>query len=173
MTPEIQTQRFFYCPNGCKHRFYVEHLLKKGDPCAARPGTTRTAGPWYCSDCGDSWNITYTDSSIDVVRSKQARQIKQHVVLEIPPLKSPIRFRITRTIDPAYADNTEYFYDSHSCPTNWLGDIDTMEFEGDQDPHGVIRFVNQFTATPETLDSSNAKQPSLFTVEDVSTGEWR
>lgn len=170
---EIKTKRYFTCPNGCAHEFQVEHLLRKDDPCAAAPGTTRTAGPWYCDECGDSWNIAYGDGNIAVTRSKQPRQIKMHVVLEIPPLQSPIRFRITKSTSPEYGENTEYFYESHSCPTNWLGDIDTMEFEGDQDPHGVIRFVNQFPATPETLDSSNTQQPSLFTVADVSNGEWR
>lgn len=174
MIIEPKTKRYFTCPNGCEHEFFIEHLLTKGDPCVAPEGTTRTAGPWYCDDCGDSWNIEYTTHSIDVTRSKLPRQIKRHVVLEIPPLASPIRFRITTMRDPTFdAGNSEYLYESHSCPTNWLRDIDIMEFDGDQDPHGVIRFVNQFDATPETLDGSNSQQPSLMTVEDVSTGEWR
>ena len=63
---EIKTKRYFTCPNGCDHEFFVEHLLTKGDPCSARPGTTRNAGPWYCADCGDSWDIAYTSGSVEV-----------------------------------------------------------------------------------------------------------
>jgi hypothetical protein len=174
MTPELKIKRFFTCPNGCSHEFVVEHLLAKGGPCAAAKGTPRTAGPWYCDDCGDSWNIEYTAESIDVTRSNRPRQVKRHVVLELSPQTSPIRFRITRSCDPDLnAGNAEYLYESHSCPTNWLRDIDLVEFEGDQDPHGLIQFVNQFDATPETLEASNSQQPSLMTVANVSTGDWR
>lgn len=153
---EIKTKRFFACPNGCKQDFPVEHLLM------GECGPSGTAGPWGCDDCGDSWNVAYTSDSISVTRAKAVRRIKHHVILELPPQTSPVRFRLTTTYDPRHNtdDNTKFFYESHSCPTNWLRDIDVVEFEGDRDPHGLIKFVCQFDATPESLDE-NADQPYL------------
>jgi len=41
-----------------------------------------------------------------------------------------------------YRDHQQYFYDLHTCPTNWTRDIVQIEFEGDKDPHGVFEFVS-------------------------------
>jgi len=41
-----------------------------------------------------------------------------------------------------YTSNQQYFYDQHTCPTNWVNEIVEMEFKGDRDPHGVFEFVS-------------------------------
>jgi hypothetical protein len=41
-----------------------------------------------------------------------------------------------------YAEDSRYYYDEHTCPTNWTRDIVQIEFEGDKDPHGVFKFVS-------------------------------
>lgn len=41
-----------------------------------------------------------------------------------------------------YTDNQRYFYNEHTCPTNWVREIEEIEFQGDRDPHGVFEFVS-------------------------------
>lgn len=41
-----------------------------------------------------------------------------------------------------YASHQQYFYDEHTCPTNWTRDIVQVIFQGDRDPHGVFEFVS-------------------------------
>ena len=41
-----------------------------------------------------------------------------------------------------YESNEKYFYDEHTCPTNWTSQIAEIIFEGDHDPHGVFQFVS-------------------------------
>jgi hypothetical protein len=41
-----------------------------------------------------------------------------------------------------FRENSRYFYDEHTCPTNWVHEIEQIEFNGDTDPHGVFEFVS-------------------------------
>jgi len=41
-----------------------------------------------------------------------------------------------------YESNQRYFYDEHTCPTNWTNQIVEIIFKGDHDPHGVFEFVS-------------------------------
>lgn len=41
-----------------------------------------------------------------------------------------------------YESHQQYFYDEHTCPTNWTRDIVEIIFKGDHDPHGVFEFVS-------------------------------
>jgi len=41
-----------------------------------------------------------------------------------------------------YESHQRYFYDEHTCPTNWTRDIVEIIFKGDHDPHGVFEFVS-------------------------------
>lgn len=41
-----------------------------------------------------------------------------------------------------YESHQRYFYDEHTCPTNWTRDIVEIIFQSDHDPHGVFEFVS-------------------------------
>ena len=41
-----------------------------------------------------------------------------------------------------FESHERYFYDEHTCPTNWTKDIVEIIFRGDHDPHGVFEFVS-------------------------------
>jgi hypothetical protein len=41
-----------------------------------------------------------------------------------------------------YESHERYFYNEHTCPTNWTRGIVEIIFEGDHDPHGVFEFVS-------------------------------
>jgi hypothetical protein len=39
-------------------------------------------------------------------------------------------------------DNKRYFYEEHTCPTNYLGVEMVVDLnDGDTDPHGIFEFV--------------------------------
>ena len=41
-----------------------------------------------------------------------------------------------------YESHQRYFYNEHTCPTNWTSQIVEIIFQGDHDPHGVFEFVS-------------------------------
>ncbi len=49
------------------------------------------------------------------------------------------------------ADNQDFFYHSHQCPTNLLRDVEEVfDPEHGKDPHGILRYVASIDATPES-----------------------
>lgn len=43
---------------------------------------------------------------------------------------------------PEYGpEQDRYFYEEHSCPTNWFYDIAAVIEDGNADPHGFLKFV--------------------------------
>jgi hypothetical protein len=41
-----------------------------------------------------------------------------------------------------YREHERYFYDEHTCPTNWTREIVEVIFNSNHDPHGVFEFVS-------------------------------
>jgi hypothetical protein len=54
-------------------------------------------------------------------------------------------------------DNDRYFYEEHSCPTNWFKDIVGVIENGDEDPHGFLEFVRAVDI-PDGFDPDNPHQ---------------
>lgn len=52
-------------------------------------------------------------------------------------------------------ENFRYYYEEHSCPTNWFHDIVAVIEGGDADPHGFLKFV----ATAEIPEGFDPKHP--------------
>jgi hypothetical protein len=163
MKPEIKTRRYFACPAGCDHEFSVEHLFSGA--IAAAAGATRQAGPWYCDACGQAWSLTYDATTIvDVEPAHRGcgRKRKQWVTLELPPQTRPVRFKVLgmRFQEAIDEDSDRYFYEEHTCPTNWMRNVTEVEFEGDTDPHGLWHLVR----VEEHAESPPAP-PSLGTAD--------
>ncbi len=38
-------------------------------------------------------------------------------------------------------DSQRYYYEEHTCPSNFLGVEKVMDDSGDEDPHGIFAFV--------------------------------
>lgn len=138
---EIYTKRFLRCPNGCDCEWSVEHLF----------GHHESAGPWACDECGEAWRLAIKGEAIEMTRApKHDYGPRVVVVLEIPPQTEPIRFKLTKRRAAEFTDENERFlYEEHTCPTNWLGDVDEMYIGEDPDPHHIIRFVEARALTAE------------------------
>lgn len=41
-----------------------------------------------------------------------------------------------------FESHMQYFYDEHTCPTNWTSEIEEISVGADHDPHGIFEFVS-------------------------------
>ena len=144
MRVELKTKRYFTCPNGCKHEMMVEHLLGDGAWGVTKDHPRRTAGPWYCDECGQGWRLTYDASGVDV--EAVGKKVDQFVILELPPQSEAIRFKLrTSRVDRDLDESADqYFYEEHTCPTNWLRHVDEVSIAGYDDPHGLWKYVRTY-----------------------------
>ena len=135
------------CPHCEKGTFAIDHLKAIGNGISF--------GPWYCNECGGSFDGRISaDGNIDV-RLRTERRIKTYDLLMLSPQDKPVWFIVEglRFEDPAKprdetseAEHKEYFYEEHSCPTNWLKP-EIVYYDGDDDPHGLLEFVTYADAS--------------------------
>jgi hypothetical protein len=109
-------------------------------------------GPWYCNHCGCSYEGRWLEDGSIELALLEDKQIKTRDLVMVPAnLPHPVfmvlegmRFsaheKMNAEIGQDVNDRT-FFYESHSCPTRWIPNIDKMIYDGDTDPHGVIKFV--------------------------------
>ncbi len=103
---------------------------------------------WYCDTCGQCYRLVFTnengvDVRVSIVEGKC--KVKTVDLLVLPPQKHPVYFvvegmRFEGEGDRDEHDAKQFFYDEHSCPTNWFKPT-IVAFDGDYDPHGLIEFV--------------------------------
>lgn len=157
---ELKTRRYFSCPNGCDHELSVEHLFH-GVLAVTAEYPRRTAGPWYCDVCGQGWRLSYDHESIDVEPydggagnrgfGRDGKRRWQWVVLELPPQREPVRFKVRgmRFSPEINEENVRYYYEEHTCPVNWLAEVNEVRIGEDADPHGLWRVVEVSDLTDE------------------------
>lgn len=140
-TLRTRTVTVFLCPH-----------CGKGEHSAAHLPAGATFGPWYCRECGGSFSgVIGADGDISLALERE-RKVPTLDVLVLPPQAKPVYFvvegmRFTggrRTVDDE-AESKRFFYESHSCPTNWLRP-EMLYHDGDADPHGLIEFVRSVDA---------------------------
>lgn len=155
MTPAtIQIRRVIPCPNGCRHEWTVDHLFVA--PLAVLPGQThRKVGPWSCHVCGESWDLFYDSDTVMLERTDRPAYRREFVLLELPPQYQPVRFKLAVwNYDPTLpreerTDRATYFYEEHTCPTNWMREVVEISVGENSDPHGLFRFVGNYDADGE------------------------
>lgn len=159
-------KRFFRCPCGPEgEEWGIEHLLDGTVP-------RGTAGPWYCHTCGVAWNIEIKGPPGLTVKLTDSgrRCARTLVILKLDPKDMDGHPLFFMTEGVAFAPNEtdggepvispgqdEYFYNEHTCPTNWLKRVREIAIEGDHDPHGLFRYVETRPFTDEPLEG-----PELF-----------
>jgi hypothetical protein len=83
----------------------------------------------------------------------------------------------TPDTDEKNQHHQRYFFEEHSCPTNWLKECVMVIKDGDCDPHGFLSFVRAVDV-PEDFDTGeDDKVAALFpeafgegiTIDGVST----
>jgi hypothetical protein len=54
-----------------------------------------------------------------------------------------------------------FFFNEHSCPTNWLDECVAVIINNDTDPHGFLKFIRAVDV-PEDFDEDQAEWKNLF-----------
>ncbi len=139
MSTVQRTQTYAICPHCGKDAGQVDHLL-------GRDIETR----WSCKSCGGGYRLQFTVDGTVTVAPTADRTIKTMDVLVLEPQLSPVYFivegmRFEPADDRDEHDSKEFYYEEHSCPTNWLKP-EMVYFEGDSDPHGLLKFVTHVDA---------------------------
>jgi hypothetical protein len=132
-----RTKTYAVCPTCQQDAGSVDHLL----------GQKFTTW-WYCDACGHRYCLEFKVDGEVVITRAPGRKITTLDVLKLPPQPKPVFFVVQGMRFEDGPDGGErdiaasktFFYESHSCPTNWLEPV-MMYYDGDSDPHGVIEFV--------------------------------
>ena len=169
-TVPVVPVRHFACLACGEHLFHVEHLFRSAEQ--YDKGDGYSAGPWYCDECGTANELRmYADGRV-TARSLDKKCLRTSVVLKLPPQKEPVYFlmegmRFTEewpnpgeTQEEHNHSRDRYFYEEHSCPTNWLKDVQEVMIGSDCDPHGLWHYMGTIEASPS--DDSNNKQLSVL-----------
>ena len=112
----------------------------------------RSFGPWTCSECMAPFSgRVNAPGDVDVwkVVNPRGHFSPGLTVLRFDGKDCPTFFVMKADRyrdDPAqtndeYQKSQQYFFESHSCPTNWLRNCIAVIKDGDTDPHGFLSFV--------------------------------
>lgn len=156
------TKTFILCPHcGGQTNSSVDHLQPN-----------RSFGPWHCNLCNERYTGS-TDSVGNIALTalftrETDKTIPSLNLLVLPPQKHPVYFVIGSDVgrNSEHGEHTEYYYNEHSCPTNWLKDIRLICIEHDTDPHGLFRYMRSITKA-----SFDASLKGLQSSDDRSTDE--
>lgn len=142
MSSTVYTKRFVRCPfcNVSEHQ--VEHLFGEY--------VGRTAGPWYCDDCGGAFMLHVSaDGCLDV--EKTGRRLRHvRVLLELLPQQETVQIEVDAlefddghgfAPDEEQERKHAFFYEEHTCPINWMRAAEEVRLGGDEDPHNLVRVM--------------------------------
>ena len=108
------------------------------------------AGPWYCDHCGVGHYIKKKEAGVFLTKNG-GRKMNTLVLLKLrQQTDKPVHIVVEGVMYVSYGqdvytalqyqrDNDRYFYNEHTCPSNFLG-VRISE-NGDADPHGVFEHV--------------------------------
>jgi hypothetical protein len=136
---------FLVCPwcneeSGCR----IDHLY--GDK------NWKEVGPWYCGECRKPIRATINaPGDVVVTRDEKDRRgwSRSMALLKLDGRDGPVFFVMDhdrywngeREGDEENQQHQRYFFEEHSCPTNWLNECVAVIKKGDCDPHGFLDFV--------------------------------
>ena len=104
---------------------------------------------WKCDKCGVEIYLQRESEVETSVELTGNRNIPITVTLKSntePPIFAKIntwKYVHSQDLsDEDFIDHEKYFYEEHTCPTNWFRDVEQISVNGDNDPHGLFEFVS-------------------------------
>lgn len=73
-----------------------------------------------------------------------------------------IRLSISNDTEEETQSHEVYFFEEHSCPTNWLRDIVAVIEDGDCDPHGIFDVIRSIHIPDDFSTDDDSQWPLLF-----------
>lgn len=129
-------------------------------------------GPWYCDSCGKSYEGVA--NGVDTVLKKCDKWKSDTLdLLGIPPHDKTIYFVLR---GDAYHkgeareddwDGKQFFYEEHSCPTNWIRNTAMISADGDTDPHGFMKFIRSVKHPKPSVDMDDEGELITTTFPEI------
>ncbi len=129
----------------------------------------RSGGQWLCCNICEFRFATAYGQDLRAMWNRRPVLPKSEAgatfdVLVLQPQTKPVYFVVKGRRDPADSDaetmeRKAYFYEEHSCPTNWLKDIELLSFDGDHDPHGLLEFIG--TCPAEGMEPEDVLEAAI------------
>ncbi len=142
----VETKHFINCPHCGSKSNQVSHLFNDGKQ-------HTTFGPWYCDECGNAYKGKVIGKNVYIEKTDGK---KDKCLTMLRKDNALIIFEDMYFNGELDLENKKYFYEEHTCPTNYLKvDMVVDLNDGDKDPHGIFEFIT----TIPYID--------LDTVEDV------
>jgi hypothetical protein len=113
----------------------VSHLLT---------GLARRWGSWSCDGCGASTEGTAGGGGVEYWLTGH-KMLSDAVLLALTPGVPVLLVVKGRRSEAEALERHRYYYDEHTCPTNYLTEALCILTPDDPDPHGLFRYV---TAVP-------------------------
>lgn len=140
INPVIKNKRVVECPVCQEHEFTIEHLFGdlQGRECC-----------WSCDQCSTRFSFLVKDD-VFTMEKIAPDHMRSLVLLQslVDPKLHVVTKGFTRLADtgdkPPYeetADNKRYYYEEHTCPTNFMRGVERIIYDGDFDPHGIFKYV--------------------------------
>lgn len=137
MIVQAKVRLYVPCP-GCTEKSHrVDQLI---------PGQSTT---WSCNSCHNQFSIMRVNDTDFRTRLTGVKETP--VVVTLQSITKPaitLRLNTTRYAHSQkdtwedYVEHQRYYYDEHTCPTNWFREVEEIVFQKDKDPHGVFEFVS-------------------------------
>jgi hypothetical protein len=139
MTGKTKLKLYLCCPTpNCPGELSASHI-KDG----------QEFGPWMCKTCNGYFKGRREGVSFELTLMPELHTDKITVTLQsqtTPPITLRINSYQYSGPNPMNAEDAwnhaRYFYNAHTCPTNYMRDVTEIIYEGSSDPHGVFEFVS-------------------------------
>jgi hypothetical protein len=162
----IYRHEFAFCP-WCEKETgsRVDHLYDDTLP--------RSAGPWYCNACGQPFNVLVkAPSDVEITKAEgHVRSFSRAMsLLKFDGKEGAVFFVMDHNhyhsgepeTDDEFQSHTRFFFEEHSCPTNWLDECVAVIADGDSDPHGFLSFVRAVDVPQDFNEDDDNQWPILF-----------
>lgn len=138
MKAKLQTQTFVACPNCGEGSHRVDHLFGR---------FPASFGPWNCRACTRDFRGVINAPDDVELEPVDSHTIRTFVLLELSPQKGSVYFVVEgmrfigRGGSTDQAEHDRFFYEEHSCPTNFIR-CERIIADGNTDPHGLFDYVS-------------------------------
>lgn len=125
-----KTSKYIQCPHCLKATNSIDHL--DGKEISTR---------WYCDDCGNQYSFKLSKTGeITELKLTGDRIDKSLVLLKNGDIGLVVEGLV---FNGDLSNNNEYFYNEHTCPTNYMKRVkEVFDLKNDDtDPHGIFEYV--------------------------------
>ena len=111
--------------------------------------TAATSVDWSCDTCHVRFHIQRLNAWDFRIESTGMSDLPVTVTLR-SATEPPITLKLNAWKYPysqhdtkeEFEEHERYYFNEHTCPTNYMNQIEQIEIEGDIDPHGVFEFIS-------------------------------